>query len=102
MDDMNVQIAAARIRRTLCHVLPKNLQRAYTNGHERAHVPYERQNGVVPLERVCCGNRFPLLAETAIETADDFTLTKQDDEPLLDLSREPRKVVHLEKLFCGE
>ena len=98
VDDVDVQVAAARVGGPLGHVLAEDLARPHADGHQRAHVADERQNRVAALERVRGRDRLPFLTEAAIQPADHLALAEQDDEPLLDLAREPREVVHLEEL----
>ena len=54
------------------------------------------------LERVRGADRLALLAEAPIQTADDLALTEQDDEPFLDIARQPREPVHLEELVRAQ
>ena len=84
----------------LRHVLAEDLARAHADRHQRAHVADERQHRVAPLERVRGRDRLPFLPEAAIEAADHLALPEQDDEPLLDVARQPREVVHLEQLVA--
>ena len=99
VDDVDVEIAAARVGRPLGHVLPEDLERPDADGHQRAHVADERQHRVAALERVGGRDRLPFLAEAAIQAADHLALAEEDDEPLLDVARQPREVVHLEQLI---
>ena len=55
-----------------------------------------------PLERIGGRDRFPFLSEAAVEPADDLALAEEDDEPLLDVARQPREVVHLEQLIRAQ
>ena len=67
--------------------------------------PMLRMSGsdrVAALERVGRRDRLPFLPEAAIQPADDLALAEQDDEPLLDVARQPREVVHLEQLVRGQ
>ena len=100
MDDMNVEIAAARVGRPLRHVLAEDLERTHADGHQGAHVADEREDRVAALERVGRRDGLPFLPQGAIETADDLALAEEDDEPLLDVAREPREVVHLQQLIA--
>ena len=55
-----------------------------------------------PLERVGGRHRFPFLPEAAIKPADHLALAEQDDEPLLDVARQPREVIHLQELIRAQ
>jgi hypothetical protein len=98
VDDVDVEIAAAGVRRSLRHVLAEDLERPNPDGHQRAHVADERQNGVAAIERIGRGYRLPLLPERSIEAADHLALAEEDHEPLFDVARQPREIVHLEQL----
>ena len=99
MDDVDVEVAAAGVRRPFRHVLTEDFERPDADGHQRAHVADERQHRVAPLERVRGRDRLPFLPEAAIQTADHLALAEQNDEPFLDVAREPREVVHLESCW---
>ena len=100
--DVDIQIATARVRVGPRHVLQKNFARTNADRHQRAHVSYQGEYRVPTVERVGRRDRLAFLSEAAVETTDDFALTKEDDEPLLDFPREPREVVHLEELVAGQ
>ena len=100
--DVDIQIAAARVRVGPRHVLQKNFARTNADRHQRAHVSYQGEYRVPTVEGVGRRDGLAFLSEAAVETTDDFALTKEDDEPLLDFPREPREVVHLEKLVAGQ
>jgi hypothetical protein len=100
--DMNVQIAAARVRFRLGHVLKEDLLRTHTHGRQRAHVADERQHRIRPPQCVRRAHGLPFLPETAIEAAYHLALAEEDDEPLFDIPRQAREVIHLEPLILRQ
>jgi hypothetical protein len=102
MDTVDDQVAAAGVRLPLRHVLQEDLARTDADGHQRAHVADQRQDGVRLLQRISGPDRLAFLAEAAIETADHLALAEEDDEPLLDLTRQPREPVHFEQLIAAQ
>src|SRR5947208_3747 len=66
--------------------------------------PRIRKVRAVPaaLERVRGSHRFPLLAERAEQSTDDFALPVQGREPFLQGPREPQIAVDFEQLLAGE
>jgi hypothetical protein len=102
MHDVDVQITAAGARSTLGHVLTEDFERPHAHRGEGAHIADEREDGIRPLQRVRRRDRLPLLAQVTVQSADDLALAKQDDEPLLDITRQPREVIHLEQLVARQ
>ena len=102
VDDVDIEIASAGVRRALRHVLAEDLERPHADGHQRAHVADQRQHGVSSIERIGGRDRLPLLAERSIEAADDLALAEQDHEPLFDVARQSREVIHLQKLVRSQ
>ena len=98
-DDVDVEVAAAGVRVALGHVLRKISRGRTPIVVSAPMLRMSGQDGVAsaPARRRC--HRLPFLAEAAIEPADHLALTEEDDEPLLDVARQPGEVVHLQQLI---
>src|SRR4051794_9217391 len=104
MAEVDVQLAAARRRIGLGHVLLHDVRGLRAGDEDRSHVADQRLDDVALLvvERVRRGDRFAFLPEGAIQAADDFRLAEQRDEALLQRAREPEVVIDVEELFAGK
>src|SRR5437762_435313 len=104
MAEVDVQLASARRAVALRHVLFDDVDRLRACDENCAEVADEWLDDVAlfEIERVRRRYRFAFLAEGAIEAADDFGLTKEGDEALLERARQSEVVVDLEKLLAGK
>ena len=100
--EVDVQLAAARRRIALRHVLLEDLDRRRALHEHRAEVANERRQNVAALERVRAADRIGFLSERPKQSADDFRLPVQRDEPLLERAREAHPVVEIEQLFSRQ
>src|SRR6185503_20601154 len=97
---VDVQLAPARRRIGLGHVLLQNFERRGALHEHRAQVANERRQNVAPLERVRTADRVRFLSQRPKESADDFRLPIQGDQPLLERARQAHPVVQLEQRWA--
>ena len=93
--EVDVQLAAARRRVGLGHVLFEDLDGCRALHQHRAHVADERRHHVASLERKARTDGIGFLPKRAKEPADDLCLAVERDEPLLERPREAHPVVEL-------
>src|SRR6185437_2032850 len=96
---VDVQLAAARGRIGLGHVLPKDLDRRGAFDEHRSKIANERRENIAPLERIRAAHRIRFLSERSEQAADDLRLSVERDETFLERSREPHPVVEVEQLL---
>jgi hypothetical protein len=98
---MDVELASARGRVTLCHVLLDDLVRLRALNQHRAEVPDQRGEDVAfgAVEGVRAADGVRLLAEGAEQSADDLCLAVEIDETLLEGARQSHIVVELEAVL---
>ena len=84
------------------HVLRHDVARRVAHDEDDAQVADERPDDVALAERVGRSDRRRLLAERAVEAADDLALAVEVDEPLFDDAVQPHEAVELELLFAGQ
>ena len=98
MSEVNVQLAAARRRIALGHVLLDDVRRLRAGHEDRSHVADQRLDDVTlhVVERVRRGDRFALLPERSIQPADHLGLAKERDEALLQQAGEFEVVLDFE------
>ena len=104
MAEVDVQLAAARRRISLRHVLLQHVGRFGAGDQNRAEVADQRLDDVTlfEVERVRRRDRLALLPEGAVQTADHLRLPEERDDPLLQRPRQAEVVVDLEKLFVRQ
>ena len=96
--EMDVELAAARGRIALGHVLPQHLERGGALDQHGAQVPDERREHVLAAEGVGGADGAGLLPQRAEQPAHDLGLPVQVDQPLLERPGQAHPIVEFEEL----
>src|SRR5690349_4669171 len=99
---MDIELAAARRRIALRHVLLEYLDRCRALHEHRSEISDQRRQDVAALECVGTPDGVSFLAERPEQATDDLRLAVQRDETLLERPRQPHPVVEIENLFARE